>query len=97
MFVVVISSFLILLLRVLNLHQVYKITEITTVSGSMATSSVDHFPKEISKHPEFFIVWAQDFTMDEEPWESIPWDFDDYLDDAHETGRWLEIEYAIYV
>ena len=23
--------------------------------------------------------------MDDEPWESIPWDFDDYLDDAHDA------------
>ena len=27
----------------------------------------------------------KDFTMDDEPWESIPWDFDDYLDDAHDA------------
>ncbi|CAL1128568.1 unnamed protein product [Cladocopium goreaui] len=29
-----------------------------------------------------------DFTMDDEPWESIPWDFDDYLDDAHEETQY---------
>lgn len=26
-----------------------------------------------------------EFTMDDEPWESIPWDFDDYLEDSDET------------
>ncbi|CAE7881821.1 DNAJB8 [Symbiodinium necroappetens] len=31
-----------------------------------------------------------DFTMDDEPWDSVPWDseFDDYFADAHEETQY---------
>ncbi len=35
-----------------------------------------------------FENWSKDFTMDDEPWESIPWDFDDYLEDS--DAPWME-------
>ena len=39
------------------------------------------------KSAEFFQL--EEFTMDDEPWESIPWDFDDYLEDS--DAPWMII------